>query len=85
LALASVLERNIQIELYRILQNLVASKFSVNDIAFVGVRFEPTINGRPDLVVEAVDKGKKLSLLVIETKRKVPLQFANVKKFVSKS
>jgi type I restriction-modification system DNA methylase subunit len=72
LALASVLERNIQVELYRILQNLVANKFSVNDIEFVGVRFEPTINGRPDLVVEAVDKGKKLSLLVIETKRKVP-------------
>jgi type I restriction-modification system DNA methylase subunit len=67
-----VLERNIQIELYRILQNLVANKFSVNDIEFVGVRFEPTIDGRPDLVVEAVDKGKKLSLLVIETKRKVP-------------
>lgn len=70
--MASVLERNIQIELYRILQNLVANKFFVNDIEFVGVRFEPTINGRPDLVVEAVDKGKKLSLLVIETKRKVP-------------
>ena len=41
-------------------------------IEFVGVRFEPTINGRPDLVVEAIDKGKKMSLLVIETKRKVP-------------
>jgi type I restriction-modification system DNA methylase subunit len=67
-----VLERNIQVELYRILQNLVANKFFVNDIEFVGVRFEPTINGRPDLVVEAIDKGKKLSLLVIETKRKVP-------------
>jgi hypothetical protein len=52
LALASVLERNIQVELYRILQNLVANKFSVNDIEFVGVRFEPTIDGRPDLVVE---------------------------------
>jgi len=70
--LASVLERPIQIELYRILQNLVASKFRFNDIEFTGVRFEPTINGRPDLVVEAIDKGKKLSLLVIETKRKVP-------------
>jgi len=67
-----VLERNIQIELYRILQNLIARKFSVNGVEFVGVRFEPTINGRPDLVVEAIDKGKKLSLLVIETKRKVP-------------
>jgi len=67
-----VLEKNIQVELYRVLQNLVAKKFSYNDIEFVGVRFEPTINGRPDLVVEAIDKGKKMSLLVIETKRKVP-------------
>jgi hypothetical protein len=67
-----VLERNIQIELYRILQNLVAKKFTFDDIAFTGVKFEPTINGRPDLVVEAIDKGKKRSLLVIETKRKVP-------------
>jgi type I restriction-modification system DNA methylase subunit len=70
--LTSVLERNIQVELYRILQNLVANKFSYNDIEFVGVRFEPTINGRPDLVVDAIDKGKKMSLIVIETKRKVP-------------
>jgi len=67
-----VLERNIQIELYRIFQNLVAKKFSYNDVEFTGVRFEPTIDGRPDLVVEAIDKGKKMSLLVIETKRKVP-------------
>ncbi|MGQ9641627.1 MAG: hypothetical protein ACUVUF_05830 [Candidatus Bathycorpusculaceae bacterium] len=70
--MTSVLERNIQIELYRILQNLVAKKFSFNSIEFVGVRFEPTINGKPDLVVEAIEKGKKISLLVIETKRKVP-------------
>lgn len=68
----SVSERNIQIELYRILQNIIAKKFSVNNIEFTGIRYEPTINGRPDLVVEAIDKGKKLSLLVIETKRKVP-------------
>jgi hypothetical protein len=54
------------------LQNLIEKKFRFNDIEFVGVRFEPTINGRPDLVVEAIDKGKKLPLLVIETKRKVP-------------
>jgi hypothetical protein len=74
-----VLERNIQIELYRVLQNLVAKKFSLNDVEFVGVRFEPTINDRPDLVVEAIDKGKKLSLLVIETKRKVP--FIDAKNF----
>jgi hypothetical protein len=62
--LTSVLGRNIQIELYRILQNLVA-KFSFNDIEFTGVRFKPTINGRLDLVVEVIDKGKKLSLFVI--------------------
>jgi len=67
-----VLERNVQVELYRILQNLIVKKFSYNNIEFVGVRFEPTINGRPDLVVEAVDKGRKIPLLVIETKRKVP-------------
>lgn len=70
--LTSVLERPIQIELYRVLKNLVAKKFSFNDIEFVGVKFEPTINGRPDLVVEAIERGKKLNLLVIETKRKVP-------------
>jgi len=70
--LASVLERNIQIELYRILQNLIERKFSFDDIELVGVKYEPTINGRPDLVVEAIDKGKKIALLVIETKRKVP-------------
>jgi len=38
--LASVLERNIQIELYCVLQNLVAKKFSVDYVEFVGVRFE---------------------------------------------
>jgi type I restriction-modification system DNA methylase subunit len=54
------------------LQNLIEKKFSFNDIELVGVRYEPTINGRPDLVVEAIDKGKKIALLVIETKRKVP-------------
>jgi type I restriction-modification system DNA methylase subunit len=67
-----VLERNIQIELYRVLKNFIEKKFSYNGIEFVDVKFEPTINGRPDLVVEAIDKGKKIALLVIETKRKVP-------------
>jgi len=52
--------KNIQIELYRILQNLIEKKFSYDDVEFVGVMFEPTINGRPDLVIEAIDKGKKL-------------------------
>jgi len=70
--LSSVPERNIQVELYRILKNVITQKFSFNGIEFVDVRFEPTINGRPDLVVEAIDKGKRISLLVIETKRKVP-------------
>jgi len=57
IALTSVLKRNIQIELYRILKNLIAQKFSYYDIEFTGVRFEPTINGRPDLVVEAINRG----------------------------
>jgi hypothetical protein len=35
-----MLERNIQIELYRVLQNLINKKFSFNDVEFVGVRFE---------------------------------------------
>jgi hypothetical protein len=34
--------------------------------------FEPTINGRPGLIVEAIGNGKKIWLLVIETKRKGP-------------
>jgi hypothetical protein len=71
-SLTSVLERNIQIELYRVLKNFIEKKFSYNGTEFVDVKFEPTINGRPDLVVEAIDKGKKIALLVIETKRKVP-------------
>ena len=70
--MTSVLERNIQIELYRVLKNFIEKKFSYNGIEFVDVKFEPTIDGRPDLVVEAIDKGKKIALLVIETKRKVP-------------
>lgn len=60
--MSSVPERNIQVELYRILKNVIAQKFSFNGIEFVDVRFEPTINGRPDLVVEAIDKGKRISL-----------------------
>ena len=70
--MTSVPERNIQIELYRIIKNLITQEFSSNNIELTGVKFEPTINGRPDLVIEAIEKGKKLSLLVIETKRKVP-------------
>lgn len=53
--------------LYRVLQNLIEKKFSFNDIELANVRYEPTINGRPDLVVEAIDKGKKIALLVTET------------------
>jgi len=37
-----MLERNIQIELYCVLQNLIDKKFSVDDVEFVGVRFELT-------------------------------------------
>ncbi|MEM3577210.1 MAG: N-6 DNA methylase [Candidatus Bathyarchaeia archaeon] len=65
-------ERSIHVELYRVFKNVIAQKFSVNDIEFVNVSFEPTIDGRPDLVIEAIEKGRKISLLVIETKRKVP-------------
>ena len=39
--MTSMLERNIQIELYRVLRNLINKKFSFNDVEFVGVRFEP--------------------------------------------
>ena len=39
--MTSMLERNIQTELYRVLQNLINKKFSVDDVEFVGVRFEP--------------------------------------------
>ena len=56
-------ERNIQIELYRIIQNLIAKKFTFNDIEFTEVKFEPTINGRPDLIVEAVERGKSFLFL----------------------
>ena len=52
----SVPERNIQIELYRVFKNLISKKFSFDDVEFVDVRFEPTINGRPELVVETIDR-----------------------------
>ncbi|MEM5867369.1 MAG: N-6 DNA methylase [Candidatus Aenigmatarchaeota archaeon] len=70
--MSSVPEKSIHAELYRILKNVITQKFSFNGIEFVDVRFEPIINGMPDLVVEAIDRGKRISLLVIETKRKVP-------------
>ena len=44
LALSSVLERPAQIELYRVLQNLVA-KFTCNSIEHIGVRFEQLLSG----------------------------------------
>jgi hypothetical protein len=36
------------------------------------VVFEPNIDGRLDMVVEAVEKDKGIPILIIETKRKVP-------------
>ena len=71
----SIPERNIQVELYRHLKNVIEKKFSFDDIEFVDVKFEaPNIDGRPDLVIYAVEKGRARAfpLLVIETKRKVP-------------
>ncbi|WXG47715.1 MAG: N-6 DNA methylase [Candidatus Atabeyarchaeum deiterrae] len=66
-------ERDIHVELYRILKNFIdEEKFSSMGIEFTGVKYEPTVNGRPDLVLEVIEKGKRLPLLVIETKRKVP-------------
>jgi len=49
-------------------------KLEFEGTQFVDIKFEPTINGRPDLVIEAVEKtrARKLPLLIIETKRKVP-------------
>ena len=72
---ASIPERNIQIELYRHLKNVIEKQFSFDDVKFTDVKFEaPNIDGRPDLVVYAVEKGRArpFPLLVIETKRKVP-------------
>lgn len=71
----SIPEREIHIRLWEIFKNVILNeKFEYEDTQFVDIKFEPTINGRPDLVIEAVEKGKakKLPLLIIETKRKVP-------------
>jgi len=67
-------EREIQAKLYRFLSNVIDKKFRFGDIEFTEVLFErPNINGFPDLVVYASEKGKKpIPILVIETKRKVP-------------
>jgi len=71
--LSSVPERDIQAELYRFLRNVMGDQgFNFEGIEFSNVVFEPNIDGRPDLVVEAVDKGKRIPILIIETKRKVP-------------
>ena len=72
---SSVPEREIHVRLWEIFKNVILKeKFEFEDTQFVDIRVEPTINGRPDLVIEAVEKTKarKLPLLVIETKRKVP-------------
>lgn len=70
----SIPERRIQATLYRFLMNIIDKGFSFGEIRFVDVKFEePNIDGFPDLVVYASEKGKRpIPILVIETKRKVP-------------
>ena len=71
----SVPEREIHVRLWEIFKNVIfREKFEFEGTQFVDIKVEPTINGRPDLVIEAVEKAraKKIPLLVIETKRKVP-------------
>ena len=68
-------EREIHVRLWDIFKNVIfKEKFEFEDTQFVDIKVEPNINGRPDLVIEAVEKtrARKLPLLVIETKRKVP-------------
>lgn len=72
---SSVPEINIQLKLWEIFKNVIfKERLSYEGVQFVDIKVEPIINGRPDIVIEAVEKGKakKIPLLVIETKRKVP-------------
>ncbi len=71
----SLSEREVHVRLWEIFKNVIyKEKFEFEDTEFVDIRVEPTINGRPDLVIEAVEKGraKRIPLLIIETKRKAP-------------
>ena len=69
----AVPERRVQIELWRFLKGAVEKKIMFNDIEFFDVKYEePSVDGRPDLVVYARERGKEFPILVIETKRKVP-------------
>jgi len=71
--LTTVPERRVQIELWRFLKGAVEKKIQFNDIEFFDVKYEePSVDGRPDLVVYARERGKEFPILVIETKRKVP-------------
>jgi hypothetical protein len=70
----SVPEREVQVRLWEVFKNVIfREKFAFEDTEFVDIRVDPNINGRPDIVIEAVKKGQaqKKALLVIETKRKV--------------
>jgi len=71
---SSVPERRIQIDLYYFLRGAITKGFRYEDVEFVDVKFEePSIDGRPDLVVYAKEREKApIPMLVIETKRKVP-------------
>lgn len=71
----SIPEINIQLRLWEIFKNVIyKDKFSYEDIQFVDIKVEPRINGQPDILIYAAEetKAKKIPLLVIETKRKVP-------------
>ena len=71
----SIPEREVHVRLWEIFKNVIyREKFEFEGTQFVDIKVEPTINGRPDLVIEAVERGKakKIPLMVIETKRKVP-------------
>lgn len=45
--------------MWEIFKNVIyKEKFEFEGTEFVDIRVEPTVNGRPDLVIEAVEKGK---------------------------
>jgi hypothetical protein len=65
-------EAGFQAELYRLLKNLVAGKFSVDSVVFDNVEFERRVDsGRADIVIVLFSKP----FIIIKTKRgmSVPL------------
>jgi len=51
------------LSLFDVAKRWFLAKFAFDDIEFSGVKFELTINGWSDLVVEAIDKGKSCRCL----------------------